>query len=121
VIAEVGVSELALKDDQRDTLARHLDGVGVAELVRRESPPDVGERRRVAQLFARGGRRPAAAARRSGQNAEQLTDGQRDAVRRWVDRRPLLRGGRPEWKPGIVAGDRRRPAASSSTFGMTRS
>jgi hypothetical protein len=28
--AEVGVSELALDDDQRDALAGHLDGVGVA-------------------------------------------------------------------------------------------
>jgi hypothetical protein len=26
---------------------------------------------------------------------------------------PLLRGGRPAWKPGMVAGERRRPAASS--------
>ena len=59
--------------------ARHLDGVGVAELVRRESSPDAGERRRVAQLFARGGRRPAAAAGWSGQDAEQRADGQRDA------------------------------------------
>ena len=59
--AEVGMAELALDDDQRDTLARHLDGVGVAELVRRESSPDAGERHRVAQLFACGGRRPAAA------------------------------------------------------------
>ena len=25
----------------------------------------------------------------------------------------LVRGGRPAWKPGIVAGDRRRPARSS--------
>jgi hypothetical protein len=54
--AEIGVSEPAWDDDQRDTLARHLDGVGVAELVRRESSPDAGERCRVAQLFARGGR-----------------------------------------------------------------
>src|SRR4051794_7625994 len=77
--AEVGVPELALNDDQRDTLAGHLDGVGVAELVRRESSPDAGERRRVAQLFARGGRRPAAAAGWSGQDAEQRADGQRDA------------------------------------------
>jgi hypothetical protein len=30
-------------------------------------------------------------------------------------RSPLLRGGRPQWKPGMVAGDRRRPAASSKT------
>src|SRR5215207_7136007 len=74
-----GVAELALDDEQRDTLARHLDGMGVAELVRREAPPDAGERRRVAQLFAGGGLRPAAAARRSGQNAEQRADGQREA------------------------------------------
>jgi hypothetical protein len=30
-------------------------------------------------------------------------------------RRPLLRGARPQCKPGIVAGERRRPAASSKT------
>ena len=34
--------ELALDDDQRDALACHLDGVRVAELVRREAPPDAG-------------------------------------------------------------------------------
>src|SRR4051812_35743941 len=33
----------------------------------------------------------------------------------------FVAGGRPEWKPGIVAGDRRWPAASSSTEDMTRS
>jgi hypothetical protein len=38
------VAELALDDDQRDALACHLDGVGVAELVRSESSPDAGER-----------------------------------------------------------------------------
>ena len=53
--AEVAVAELALDDDQRDAFARHLDGVGVAELVRREAPADAGARRGVAQLFARGG------------------------------------------------------------------
>src|SRR5215216_6144324 len=31
----------------------------------------------------------------------------------WVTN-PLLRGGRPAWKPGSVAGERRRPAASRS-------
>jgi hypothetical protein len=30
-------------------------------------------------------------------------------------RRPLLRGGRPQWNPGMVAGHRRRPPASSKT------
>ena len=41
--AEVGVSELALDDDQRDAFAGHLDGVRVAELVRREAPADAGD------------------------------------------------------------------------------
>jgi hypothetical protein len=31
--AQVAVAELPLDDDQRDALARHLDGVGVAELM----------------------------------------------------------------------------------------
>src|SRR5215211_522994 len=40
--AEVGVAELALDDDQRQALAGHLDGVRVAELVRREASPYAG-------------------------------------------------------------------------------
>jgi hypothetical protein len=40
--AEVGVSELALNDDKRDALVRHLDSVSVPELVGRESTPDAG-------------------------------------------------------------------------------
>jgi hypothetical protein len=40
--AEAGVPELPLDDDQRDALACHLDGVSMAELVRREAPPDAG-------------------------------------------------------------------------------
>jgi hypothetical protein len=32
---------------------------------------------------------------------------------------PLFRGGRPAWNPGIFAGERRRPAASSSSSVMT--
>jgi hypothetical protein len=40
--SEVGVSELALDHDQRYTLVRHFDGVGVAELVWREAPSDAG-------------------------------------------------------------------------------
>jgi hypothetical protein len=39
---EVGVPELALDDQQRDALARHLDGMSVAELVRREPPSLLG-------------------------------------------------------------------------------
>src|SRR5215211_126809 len=40
--AEVGVAELALDDDQRQALAGHLDGVRVAQLVRREASPYAG-------------------------------------------------------------------------------
>jgi hypothetical protein len=38
--AKVGV--LALDDDQRNAFVRHLDGMGVSELVRREAAPDAG-------------------------------------------------------------------------------
>jgi hypothetical protein len=38
--AEVGVAELALDDVERHAFARELDGVGVAQLVRREAAPD---------------------------------------------------------------------------------
>ena len=145
------MSELALDDDQRDALAGHLDGAGVAELVRREPSADAGERRRVAQLLACGGRRPGAAARPSGQDAEQRADRQLDADGQPVELLPrpvvhadfaaadalaaadedraaagvevgLGEGERfVDAQPGIVAGDRRRPAASSSTLGMRRS
>ena len=36
------MAELALDDDQRRGLAGHLDGVGVAEPVRREASPHAG-------------------------------------------------------------------------------
>ena len=48
--AEVGVSELALNDDQRDALARYLDGMGVAELIGREASAQARRRGRAAQL-----------------------------------------------------------------------
>ena len=40
--AEIGVPELPLNDDQRHALARHLDGVGVPQLMRRKPPPRAG-------------------------------------------------------------------------------
>jgi hypothetical protein len=40
--AEVGVAELALDDDRRHAFAGHLDGVRVAELVRRKAPTHPG-------------------------------------------------------------------------------
>src|SRR5215211_3255403 len=63
--AEVGVAELALDDDQRHALAGHLDGVGVAELVRREAPAHAGLAGDAAQLGAGGGGRPGPPARRT--------------------------------------------------------
>ena len=48
--AEVAVAELALDDKERDAFVGHLDGVGVAELVRRETSPDTGERCRRSPL-----------------------------------------------------------------------
>ena len=40
--AEVCVTELALDDRERDAFAGHLDGVGVAELVRGKAPTYAG-------------------------------------------------------------------------------
>ena len=40
--AKVGVSELALDDDERDAFVRHFDRVSVPELMRREPSPDAG-------------------------------------------------------------------------------
>jgi hypothetical protein len=36
------MSELPLDDVERDTFPRHLDSVGVAQLVRSEAPPYAG-------------------------------------------------------------------------------
>jgi hypothetical protein len=50
--AEVGVSELALDDDEWDAFVRHLNGVSVPELVRRKPAPDTGLGGRVMELLA---------------------------------------------------------------------
>jgi len=42
--------ELPLDDDQRHTLARHLDSVSMPELMRRQPPTHPGGDRGVAQL-----------------------------------------------------------------------
>jgi hypothetical protein len=44
------VAELALDDDPRHALARHLDRVGVAQLVRCEASPHAGVAGDAAQL-----------------------------------------------------------------------
>jgi hypothetical protein len=46
---EVGVSQLALDDVERDALSGHLDSVGVAQLVWSESPPHPGLGRRASK------------------------------------------------------------------------
>jgi hypothetical protein len=65
----------ALDDDQRYAFARELNGVRVAELVRREPSPDSGVRGGSAQLRSRSGTRPLAAARATAEYAEQRADG----------------------------------------------
>jgi hypothetical protein len=59
---EAGVAELPLDHDQRDPLARHLYGMRVPQLVRREPATDPGRDRRAVELFADARRcaRPAA-------------------------------------------------------------
>ena len=69
--------ELALDDDQRHALARHLHGMGVAQLVRREAPPHAGFPRDASQLRARCGGRPRPPPCRAGDDAEQRSDRQR--------------------------------------------
>jgi hypothetical protein len=68
------MAELALDHDQRHAFARHLDGVGVAQLVRREAAPNPGRGGRAPQLRACRSGRPVAAARRAVDDAQQGTD-----------------------------------------------
>src|SRR5918992_161222 len=63
--AEVAVSELALDDDQWHAFACHLDGVGVAELMRREAAPHSCRGGGAPQLGACRRGRPVATARRA--------------------------------------------------------
>jgi hypothetical protein len=53
--AEVAVAELTLDDDERHALVRHLNGVGVAELVRCEASANARGCGHAAQLGAGGG------------------------------------------------------------------
>jgi hypothetical protein len=56
------VAELALDHWERDSLVRQLDGMRVAQLMRREAAPDSGIEREVAKLdpCSAGGPRPSA-------------------------------------------------------------
>jgi hypothetical protein len=77
--AEVAVPELTLDDDQWHALASHIDGVGVAQLVRREATPHSCRSRGTPQLGACRRRRPVPTARRAGDYAEHRADRQRAA------------------------------------------
>jgi hypothetical protein len=48
-----GVPELALDHDERDAFVRHLDRVGVTQLMRREPTPHTRCGGRVVQLLTR--------------------------------------------------------------------
>ena len=71
---EIGMPELGLDNEQRHPLARHLDRVRVAQLMRRKTPPDTGVGGGVVQLRADAGGRPRAAGGRAAQYAEQRAD-----------------------------------------------
>ena len=49
------MAELALDDVERHSFARHLDGMGVAQLVWREAPAHAGRAASSAQAGACGG------------------------------------------------------------------
>jgi hypothetical protein len=68
---EMGMPELALDDHQRYAFVRHLDSVGVPELVRREATPDASERRCSPQLLASSRRFPVTTCGCATDHAEQ--------------------------------------------------
>jgi hypothetical protein len=63
------MAELALDDDQRHALARHLHGVGVAELVWREAAAHTGRDPGATELRACGRSRPGSATARAADDA----------------------------------------------------
>jgi hypothetical protein len=71
--------ELALDDDQRHPLAGHLDGVRVAQWVRREPSPYAGLASGAAQLGAGGRGHPRPSARGAVDDAEQRPNRQLNA------------------------------------------
>src|SRR5215207_11255 len=71
---EVAVSELAPDDDQRHAFARHLDGMGVPELVWREPAPHSCRGRGAPKLGACRGGRPVTSACCAVDDAQHRTD-----------------------------------------------
>ena len=80
--AEVGVAELALDDVERHAFAGELDGVRVAQLMRREPPPDARLDGEPTQLDPDPGARPGPPASRAVDDAEQRPDRQLDPCAR---------------------------------------
>ncbi|MEA2361282.1 MAG: hypothetical protein QOD71_427 [Thermoleophilaceae bacterium] len=68
------MAELALNDDERHALASHLDGVGMAQLMRSETPADPSRDGRAPQLSSSGGSRPLATTRPAVKDTEQMAD-----------------------------------------------
>jgi hypothetical protein len=87
--AEVGMPELALDHTEPNALVRHLDGVGVPQLMRCEPPPNASFGGRVVQLLARRGRLPTPARGRPVDHAQQCPNRQLAAdPKPWVELLP---------------------------------
>jgi hypothetical protein len=77
---EVGVAELALDDVERHAFAGELDGVGVAQLMRRKAPPHTGVGGKLTEPDPDPGARPGPAASGAVDDAEQRPDRQLDPI-----------------------------------------
>jgi len=93
------MSELALDDQQRDALARHLTGVRVAQLMGREPSSHPGRSGFVMQLGTDAGRASRPSAGRTAQDAEQGTN--RELAAQCEPRRELPAG--PAVHPDLPA------------------
>jgi hypothetical protein len=112
--AQVGVPELPLDHDQRNSLVSHLDSVAVPQLMRREPTSNASSSGRVMQLFARRRRFPPPAGGRSVDHAQQRPDRELLAdLEPWVELLP-----RPTVHPDLAsltalpASDKHRAAGS---------
>ena len=68
------MAELALDDVERHAFAGELDGVGVAQLMRREAAPDTRLGGKPTELDPDAGARPGSASRRPVDDAEERSD-----------------------------------------------
>jgi hypothetical protein len=71
---EVGVPKLTLDHDERSAFVRHLDRMGVAQLVWREPPSHTRRAGSMVQLLARRRRLPPATSRRSVDHTQHRAD-----------------------------------------------